>query len=71
MHNMVRILVAMALEVGRNKITLEQLKFIMDQKNRVFSPKILPSSGLYLVSVFYPDDPKFDPNPAESIIKTE
>jgi len=71
MHNMVRILVAMALEVGRNKITLEQLKFIMDQKNRVFSPKILPSSGLYLVSVFYPDDPKFDPNQSESIIKTE
>jgi tRNA pseudouridine38-40 synthase len=55
MHNMVRILVAMALEVGRYKFTLEELKFIMDQKNRVYSPKILPSSGLYLISVTYPE----------------
>ncbi|MGD9605430.1 MAG: tRNA pseudouridine(38-40) synthase TruA [Bacilli bacterium] len=53
MRHMVRILVAMALEVGRNKITIERLKYIMEQKNRVFSPKILPSSGLYLHSVYY------------------
>ena len=53
MHNMVRILVAMALEVGRHKITIERLKFILEQKNRIFSPKILPSSGLYLYKVNY------------------
>lgn len=53
MRHMVRILVAMALEVGRSKITIERLKYIMEQKNRVFSPKILPSSGLYLFAVYY------------------
>ncbi|HNZ50136.1 MAG TPA: tRNA pseudouridine(38-40) synthase TruA [Bacilli bacterium] len=53
MRHMVRILVAMALEVGRNKITFERLKYIMEQKNRFLSPKIVPSSGLYLFAVYY------------------
>lgn len=53
MRHMVRILVAMALEVGRGKITLDELKTILDQKNRQLSPKIVPASGLYLYKVNY------------------
>ncbi|NLD25959.1 MAG: tRNA pseudouridine(38-40) synthase TruA [Acholeplasmataceae bacterium] len=53
MHNMVRILVAMALEVGKGKISLADIKSITAQKNRRLSPKIVPPSGLYLVSVNY------------------
>jgi len=53
MHNMVRILVAMALEVGRGKLSLEDLKSILERKNSIFSPKIAPSSGLYLYKVYY------------------
>ena len=34
MHNMVRILIAMALEVSRGKISILDLKSILEQKNR-------------------------------------
>lgn len=53
MHNMVRIMVAMALEVGRGKITIADLKAIMAQKDRRLSPKIVLPSGLYLYCVYY------------------
>lgn len=53
MRHMVRILVAMALEVGRGKLTLDELKSILAQKNRQLSPKIVPASGLYLYKVNY------------------
>lgn len=53
LHNMVRILVAMALEVGKGKITQEELKTIMGEKNRKLAPKIVPANGLYLFKVNY------------------
>ncbi|MDD2492579.1 MAG: tRNA pseudouridine(38-40) synthase TruA, partial [Bacilli bacterium] len=53
LHNMVRILVAMWLEAGRGKYSLEDLKAITEQKNRVFAPKIAPANGLYLYKVYY------------------
>lgn len=53
LHNMVRILVAMLFMVGIGKLTKEDLKLIMDKKNRLFAPKIAPSSGLYLYNVMY------------------
>jgi len=53
LHNMVRILAAMLIEVGRYKYSLEQIKYILGQKNRKLAPKILPSSGLYLYKVYY------------------
>ncbi len=53
MHNMVRILVAMWLECGRNKYSLEDLKSILGEKNRRFAPKTAPSNGLYLFKVYY------------------
>ncbi|HHZ11145.1 MAG TPA: tRNA pseudouridine(38-40) synthase TruA [Acholeplasmataceae bacterium] len=53
LHNMVRIMVAMALEVGRGKITVDGLREIMAKKDRRLSPKILPPTGLYLFRVYY------------------
>mgnify|MGYP003289524224 CR=1 FL=1 len=53
MHNMVRIMVAMWLEVARGKYTLEELKDILDKKDRTLAPKTAPSCGLYLYKVYY------------------
>ena len=53
LHNMIRILVAMWLETARGKYSLDDLKAITEQKNRVFAPKIVPAEGLYLYKVYY------------------
>lgn len=53
MHNMVRIMVAMWLEVGRGKYTLDYLKEVLEAKDRTLAPKTAPSCGLYLFKVYY------------------
>lgn len=53
LHNQIRILVAMALEVGRGKLSIDELKAIMEAKNRLLAPKIAPPNGLYLYKVNY------------------
>lgn len=53
LHNMVRIIVAMLLEVGNNRLTIDALRQVMDNKNRKYAPKLAPANGLYLVSVEY------------------
>lgn len=53
LHNQVRIITAMILEVGRGKIEIEDLVSAMDAKSRKFAPKVLTGSGLYLNEVFY------------------
>ena len=53
LHNMVRIIVAMLLEAGNNRISIEQLKEAMENKNRKYAPKLAPANGLYLVNVLY------------------
>lgn len=53
LHNMVRIIVAMLLEVARGKITKIDLEGILASKNRKLAPKIAPPNGLYLVEVKY------------------
>jgi tRNA pseudouridine38-40 synthase len=53
LHNMVRIIVAMLLEVARGKITKNDLERILASKNRKLAPKIAPPNGLYLVEVKY------------------
>lgn len=56
LRHMIRILVAMALEVGRSKITVDDLKSILEQKNRQLAPKIVPPAGLVLRTVKYPEE---------------
>ena len=53
LHNMVRIMVAMLIEVGRGKITKSELAEILDAKNRKKAPKIAPANALYLVNINY------------------
>lgn len=53
LHNMVRIIVAMLLEVAREKLTIADLQRILESKNRKLAPKIAPPNGLYLIEVKY------------------
>lgn len=53
LHNQVRIITAMILEVGRGKLSVDDLIVVRDAKNRTFAPKVLGGEGLYLISVNY------------------
>lgn len=53
MHNMVRIIVAMLLEVGKGKLTKEDLLMRLESKDRKLAPKIATPNGLYLMEVKY------------------
>ena len=53
LHNMIRIIVAMLIEVGNNRMEIERLKEIMELKNRKLAPKTAPANGLYLYEIRY------------------
>lgn len=55
LHNMIRIIVGMLLEVGWGNITKEDLEGILNQKDRTLAPKIAPPNGLYLYKIHYND----------------
>ena len=50
---MVRIIVAMLIEVGNERLTIEDLQLAMENKNRKYAPKLAPANGLYLMEVYY------------------
>ncbi len=53
LHNMIRIIIAMLIEVGNNNKTKEQLEEILKAKDRKLAPKLAPANGLYLVYINY------------------
>lgn len=53
LHNMVRIIVAMLIEVGNGRFSIEYLQEAMENKNRKYAPKLAPANGLYLMEVLY------------------
>lgn len=53
LHNMIRIIVAMLLEVGNNRMSIDDLQKVMDEKNRKLAPKLAPANGLFFMSVEY------------------
>ena len=53
LHNMVRIIVAMLIEVGNGRKTKEDLEQILASKDRKYAPKTAPANGLYLVDIKY------------------
>lgn len=53
LHNMIRIIVAMLLEVARGKITIDDLEMILKKGDRKKAPKTAPPNGLCLEKVFY------------------
>ncbi len=53
LYNMVRIIAGTLLEVGENKIKPEEVKEILEAKDRLKAGKTLPAIGLCLVNVVY------------------
>ena len=49
----VRNMVGVLIRVGENKLSPEEIKKIIDSKDRTKSGKTAPSEGLYLVNVYY------------------
>lgn len=54
LRNMVRAIVGTLLEVGFQKITLQQFKEIIEKKDRRLAGTSAPAHGLYLTEVKYP-----------------
>jgi tRNA pseudouridine38-40 synthase len=55
LRNMVRAIVGTLLEVGTEKITLEEFKAIIESKNRSNAGPSAPPQGLFLTEVTYPN----------------
>ncbi|MGC3979483.1 MAG: tRNA pseudouridine(38-40) synthase TruA [Paludibacteraceae bacterium] len=55
LRNMVRAIVGTLLEVGREKITVNDFKNIIEQKDRCKAGTSVPAQGLFLTQVSYPD----------------
>ena len=53
LYNMVRIISGTLVDVGCGKIKPEEIKNIIESKNRNLAGKTLPPQGLYLVNVEY------------------
>jgi len=54
LRNMVRAIVGTLLEVGKEKISLEEFKQIIESKNRCNAGPSVPPQGLFLTQVTYP-----------------
>lgn len=56
LYNMIRIMVAMLLEVGYHHIMVSDLQKALEAKDRKYAPKLASGNGLYLVRVKYQDE---------------
>jgi len=56
LRNMVRAIVGTLLEVGKGKLSNDDFRGIIEQKNRKFAGTSAPAHGLFLVDVEYPKD---------------
>ena len=56
LYNMIRIMVAMLVEVGYNHITKDDLKIALEKKDRKYAPKLASPNGLYLVRIKYENE---------------
>ena len=57
LYNMVRIMAGTLAEVGEGKIDPADIPQILSGRDRSRAGRTLPACGLYLVRVFYPEDP--------------
>lgn len=55
LRNMVRAIVGTLLDVGRERISVDQFRGIIEDKNRCKAGVSVPAQGLYLVDIQYPD----------------
>jgi tRNA pseudouridine38-40 synthase len=56
LRNMVRAIVGTLLEVGQGKMEPQEIRNILDQKDRKSAGRSVPANGLYLTEVLYPKD---------------
>lgn len=59
LRNMVRAIVGTLLEINDGKLTPEDIKIIVERKNRSNAGFSAPAKGLYLVLIKYPENSKF------------
>ena len=53
LYNMIRIIIAMIISIGENKVSLDELKKIIDSKDRTLAPRTAPPQGLTLINIRY------------------
>ena len=56
LYNMIRIMIAMLMEVGYHHMTKDDLQKALNAKDRKYAPKLASGNGLYLVRVKYQND---------------
>ncbi|WP_413627007.1 tRNA pseudouridine(38-40) synthase TruA [Fructilactobacillus vespulae] len=56
MYNQIRIMVAVLVEIGMKKRPVDDIKRLLDVKDRQEARLTMPASGLYLKQVYYPGD---------------
>lgn len=56
LRNMVRAIVGTLLEVGNGKLSKDDFRSIIEQKDRKFAGTSAPAHGLFLVDIEYPED---------------
>lgn len=56
LYNMIRIMVAMLIEVGYHHITKEDLKKALEGMDRKYAPKLASANGLYLIGIKYENE---------------
>jgi tRNA pseudouridine38-40 synthase len=56
LRNMVRAIVGTLIEVGQNKMTIDQFKGVIRGKNRSDAGASVPACGLYLTRIEYPQE---------------
>ena len=56
LRNMVRAVVGTLVEVGKGKMTLEDVKSIIKSRDRSRAGASVPAKGLYLTGITYPED---------------
>ena len=66
MYNMVRIIVALMLKVGEGRFKPEDIKRILDGKERRLAPFVAAPQGLYLWKVHYDEKFKGSIEPIEN-----
>lgn len=56
LRGMVRALVGTLLEIGQERMSIQQLREIIESKDRRKAGRAVPPQGLYLTTISYPDD---------------
>lgn len=69
LRNMVRAIVGTLLDVGRGKITLEDFKKVIEEKNRGGAGSSAPAHALFLVDIAYPEGAGFVPMTQQLILR--